>query len=50
MSLSHKYEERLRIFFPLARHHFKTELYSYIYIVIFGKHFSELCWIVLMCF
>ena len=26
----------------------KVELYSFIYIVIFGKHLSELYWIVLM--
>ena len=50
MSLSQKYEERVRKFSFLARHHFKAELYRYIYIVIFGKHLSELYWIVLMCF
>ena len=50
MSLSQKYEERVRKFSVLVRYHFKAELYSYVYIVIFGKHLSELYWIVLMCF
>ena len=50
MSLSQKYEERVRTFPFLARRHFKAELYRYIYIVIFGKHLSELYWIVSMCF
>ena len=50
MSLSQKYEERVRKFSLLARHHFKTELYCYIYIVIFVKHLSDLCWIILMWF
>ena len=50
MLLSLKYEERVRKISFLARHHFKAELYRYIYIVIFDKHWSELCWIVLMCF
>ena len=50
MSLSKKYEERVRKFSFLVPHHFKAELYSYICIVIFGKHLSELYWIVLMCF
>ena len=50
MSLSRKYEERARKFYFLARRNFKTELYRYIHIVIFGKHLSELCWIILMCF
>ena len=40
MSLNQKYEERVRKFSFLARHHFKAELYRYIYnynyIVIFG--------------
>ena len=45
-----EYEERVRKFSFLARHHFKSELYRFIYIVIFGKHLSELYWIVLMCF
>ena len=35
MSLSQKYEERVRKFSFLARHHFKAELYPYIYLVIF---------------
>ena len=50
MSLSQKYEERVHKFSFLVRHDFKAELYRYIYIVIFGKHLSELYWIVLMCF
>ena len=50
MSLSQKYEERVRKFSCLARHHFKAELYRCIYIVVFGKHLSELYFIVLMCF
>ena len=50
MPLSKKYEERARKFSFLARHHFKAELYRYIYIIIFGKHLSELYWIALMCF
>ena len=50
ISLSKKYEERVRKFSFLARHHFKAELYRYICLVIFGKHLSELYWIVLMCF
>ena len=41
MSLSQKF---------LARHHFKAELYRYIYIAIFGKHLSALYRILLMCF
>ena len=48
MSLSQKHEERVQKFPFLARHHFKAELYPYIYNVIFGKHLSELYWIVLM--
>ena len=47
MSLSQKYEERVRKFSFLTRNHFKADLYRYIYIV---KHLSELYWIVLMCF
>ena len=50
MSLSQMYEERILKFSFFARDHFKAELYGYIYIVIFGKYLSELCWIVLMCF
>ena len=38
MSLSHKYEERVWKRYFLARHHFKAELYRYIYIAIFGKY------------
>ena len=38
MSLSRKYEERVRKFSFLARHHFKAELDRYICIAIFGKH------------
>lgn len=48
MSFSKKYEERVQKFSFLARQHFKAELYRYIYIVILGKHLSELCWIILM--
>ena len=50
MSLSKKYEVRVQKSSFLARQHFKVELYRYIYIVILGKHLSELCWIILMCF
>ena len=50
MSLSQKYDERVRKFSFLKQHHFKAELYRYISIVIFGKHLSELYWVVLMCF
>ena len=42
MSLSQKYEERLRKLSFLARYHFKAELYRFIYIAVFGKHLSEL--------
>ena len=42
MSLSQKYEERGRKFFFFARHHFKAELYRYMYLVIFNKHLSQL--------
>ena len=38
MSLSQKYEERVRKFSFLIQHHFKAELYRYIYIIIFGEH------------
>ena len=44
MSLSQKYEERVRKFSFLARHHVKAELYRYIYIVIFGKHLGTGKW------
>ena len=50
LSLSQKYEQRVRKFPFLARHHFKAELYRYIYIAIFDKHLSELHCIVLICF
>ena len=49
ISLSQKFEERVRKFSFLARHHFTAELYRHIYIVISGTHLSELYWIVLMC-
>ena len=48
--MSQKYEEKVRKFSFLARLHFKVELYRYIYTVVFGKHLSELHWIVLMWF
>ena len=48
--LSQKYEKIVWKFSFLAQQHFKAELYRYIYTIIFGKHLSELCWIVLMCF
>ena len=52
MSLNYVFESCQRV--PklsfLARHHFKEDLYRYIYIAIFGKHLSELYWIVLMRF
>ena len=38
MSLSQKYEERVRKFSFLALYHFKTELQCFIYVVVFGKH------------
>ena len=41
MSLSQKYEERAQKFYFFAQHHFRAELYHYIYTVIFGKHMSE---------
>ena len=41
-SLSQKYTEKVRKCSFLARRHFKAELYHYIYIVIFGQHFSGL--------
>ena len=50
MSLSQKYEERIRKFSFLSHNHFKAELYRYICIVIFGKYLPELYWIVLLCF
>ena len=42
MSLSQKYEERVRKFFFLAQRYFKSELHRCIYIVVFGKQLSEL--------
>ena len=48
ISLSQKYEERVQKFSFLPRHHFKAEVYRYNYIVIFGKHLSELYLTVLM--
>ena len=42
MSLSQKYEERVRKFFFLAGNHLKAGLFRYIYPVIFSKHLSEL--------
>ena len=50
MSLIPDNEGRVRKNSFLAQHVFKAELYRYIYIVIFGKHLSELYWIILMCF
>ena len=49
MSMSQKYEKRVLNFSFLVQLHFKAELY-YICIIVFGKHLSELYWIVLMCF
>ena len=49
--LNQEYEERVRKFSLLTRGYFKPELYHYIYIVnSFGKHLSELYWILLLCF
>ena len=50
MLLSQKYEERVRKFSFLARYYFKIGLHLYTYIVTFGKHLSDLYWIVLICF
>ena len=50
MPLSQKYEDTVRKFSFLARCHFNAESYCCIYIVIFGKHLSELYWIVLMLY
>ena len=33
MSLSQKYEEKVQKFSFLARHHFKAELYHYVYLL-----------------
>ena len=50
-SLNQKYEERVWKFSFLAKHHFKAELYNYyISIITFGKHLSELYWILSMRF
>ena len=38
ISLSQKYEERVRKFSFFGRNHLKAELYRYIYITIFGKY------------
>ena len=40
LSLSQKYEERVRKFSFLAWHYFKVELYCCIYILIFGKYLT----------
>ena len=48
MSTSPKCEKRVWKFSFLAQYHLKAELYCYIYNVVFGKHLSELYWIVLM--
>ena len=50
MSMSQKFNEGVQIFSFFAHYFLKTELYRYIYIVIFGKHISELYWVVLMRF
>ena len=50
MSLSQKCKEKAWKFSFLARHHFEAQLHRYVYIIIFGKHLSELHWILLMCF
>ena len=41
-------EKEYRHFLFLVQHHAKVELYCFIYIIIFGKHLSELYWIVLI--
>ena len=48
ISLSQKYEERVRQFSIFARNHLKTELYRYIFIIIFGKYLLKFYWIKLM--
>ena len=50
MSMSQKFNEGVQKFSFFAHYFLKTELYRYIYIVIFGKHISELYWVVLMRF
>ena len=46
--LIQKYEERVRKFSFFARNHLKTELYRYIFIIIFGKYLLKFYWIILM--
>ena len=46
MSFSQRCEERAGTFSSLVQHHFKAELYRYVYIVIFGKNLSKCYWIV----
>ena len=48
ISLSQKYEERVRQFSIFARNHLKTELYRYIFIIIFGKYLLKFYWIKLI--
>ena len=48
--MSQKFKEGVPKFSFLAHYFLKAELYRYIYIVIFGKHISELYWVVLMRF
>ena len=48
ISLRQKYEERLREFSFFVRNHLKTELYRYIFIIIFGKYLLKFYWIILM--
>ena len=43
ISLSQKYEERVRKFSFFGRNHLKAELYRYIYITIFGKYLLMDC-------
>ena len=49
-SVSQKFKEGVQKFSFLAHYFLKAEPYRYIYIVIFGKHISELYWIVFMRF
>ena len=48
--MSQKFKEGVPKFSFLAHYFLKAELYRYIYIAIFGKHISELYWVVLMHF
>ena len=48
ISLRQKYEERVRKFSFFVRNHLKTELYRYIFIIIFGKYLLKFYWIILM--